>query len=165
MTQRRADLSGAEERTLRHLEAEVSKQIGCYNAVAMALQDIERGQLYRETHGTMSAYLRQRWRIGDTPPMQRALEALASLSPQERKALLSESEAVQLARRLKRRKRHRPEPEAFARRCRQLGAQTRRPRFRGVPLAEGAAVVSELLRSMPRDLVEAAIRDAWVDVP
>ena len=61
-----ASLTSSERRELASLEATVEQGRAAFVAVGNALTAIRDRRLYRETHSTWEAYLRERWDIGRT---------------------------------------------------------------------------------------------------
>ena len=59
------NLTGPELENLLELELMVRQSLHAYLALGAALAEIRDAQLYRGTHATFEAYLRERWGVGD----------------------------------------------------------------------------------------------------
>lgn len=71
------NLTPAEVDNLNRLEAVAERGLGTYAEVGDALAEIRDRRLYRGTHPSFEAYVRERWGVG-TAPRRKPCEALAS---------------------------------------------------------------------------------------
>lgn len=92
------DLSPAESRHLKAMEARIERGLHTFKVVGEALMDIRDNRLYRQTHATFEAYCRERWDMGRERAYQfiGAAEVVKALGAGDGEGPVNEAQAREL---------------------------------------------------------------------